>query len=166
MIKLNLGCCDLPLEGWINIDQSTSPHIKADIVADVTDLSSHFEQNTVDEIYAGHLLEHFTPDDAIKNTRYWVSLLKHGGKLAIVVPDFKEICKAYISGLITLDEMNNHYIYSYVQESLHRSMWDIESLFELFEMCGLKNIITIDKINDERLAFPNDLQFGVEGEKA
>ena len=163
LIKINLGCCDLPLEGWINIDESTSPHIKADLVANALDLSAHFKPESVDEIYAGHLLEHLYPDQANSAILHWKSLLKPGGKLGIVTPDFKYICEQYLSGAVDLYEVNNLYLYSYVQESGHKWMWDLPSLMQLLEIHGFNNIRPIDKMNDEKLAYKVEWQTGAEG---
>jgi len=54
MIKLHLGCGDLRLEDFINIDIQSKT---ADINLDIYDLSK-FNDNTVDEIYISHVLEH------------------------------------------------------------------------------------------------------------
>lgn len=163
MIRLNLGCCDLPLEGWVNIDSSTSPHIKADLVADALNLSDHFKPESVDEIYVGHLLEHLYPNEAESAVIHWKSLLKPGGALTIVTPDFKYIAEQYLSGTVDLHEINNLYLYSYVQESQHRWMWDTVSLIALLSRHGFKDIKIIDKMNDPRLAYGVEWQCGVSG---
>lgn len=163
--RLNLGSCDLPLEGWTNIDMSTSPHIKADIIADATDLSKHFKPNSVDEIFAGHLLEHLYPDQADQAMDHWYSLLKPGGILGLVVPDFKHIAEGYLSGDLDLDTINNQYIYSYVQESHHRYMYDQASLFQLFGKHNFKDLKAIDRLNDPRLVYGVAWQVGCQGVK-
>lgn len=165
MIKLNLGCCDLPLEGYINIDESDSPHIKADLKADALNLSSHFEPNTVDEIFTAHLLEHLTPTQAEEAIVHWKSLLKPGGVLAIVTPDFHYLAKSYLEGGIPLDEMTNLYVFSYVQESLHRSLWDQANLFQLLMRHGFKDLKPINRYTDPRLAYPAEWQCGAQGTK-
>lgn len=165
MIRLNLGCADLPLQGWVNVDMSRSPHIKADLVADVLDLSDVIEPGSVDEIYAGHLLEHLAPTQAEEAIEHWKSLLKPGGILAIVTPDFHAVVEGYLAGDISLDRLNNEFIYSYCQESHHASMWDQTALFELFSRHSLTDIKPIDRFNDPRLAYKDSLQVGVEGKK-
>ena len=88
MFKLNIGCADLPLgDDWTNVDISTSPHVKADIIADGTNLSQYFEDETVDQIYAGHFIEHLYPDEAIQAVLHWTHLLKEGGSLCVVTPE-------------------------------------------------------------------------------
>lgn len=163
IIRLNLGCCDLPKTGYINIDIRES--VKPDLVADVLNLSDHFSENSVDEIWASHLIEHLTPEEADKAVIHWKSLLKQGGKLSIVTPDFKAIAQGYIGGQLSLEVLNNEYIYSYVQESLHRCMYDQVSLLELFSKHDFNNLQIIDRLNDERLAYKDSLQVGAEGTK-
>ena len=53
-IKLHLGCGDVKIPGYINVDsRSTS---STDMVQDITNLDI-FEKESVDEIYACHVLK-------------------------------------------------------------------------------------------------------------
>lgn len=56
MVKLNLGCGTKKLEGYINIDKAASVH--PDKVIDLELGHLPFKDNSVDEIYAEHTLEH------------------------------------------------------------------------------------------------------------
>lgn len=163
IMRLNLGCCDLPLKGWINVDKSESPHIKSDVTCDALKLDECFEKGEVEEIYAGHLLEHLTPTEADEAIEHWKSMLCEGGKLGVVVPDAKVIAQMYLDGEATIKELNDVYIYSYCQESLHKSLWDTESLRELFEKHGFIEIKEIDRLYDKRQPFGAKWQTGQEG---
>lgn len=165
MIRLNLGCCDLPLKGWINIDKSTSPHIKSDLTADILKLEEHFQPNSVDEIYFGHGIEHLYPKDIDGAIEHWKSLLKPGGKLALMTPNFRFLAEQYLQGSIDMERLNNEFLYSYVQEDWHRSMHDQTSLIQLLARHGFKNIRPLDPMGDERAAYKDSTQCGVEGEK-
>ena len=71
-MKLNLGCNDFKLKGFINID--IDPRVNPDVVADVCKLP--YEDNSVEEIYAGHVLEHIPMYiDALKE---WHRVLQPG----------------------------------------------------------------------------------------
>jgi len=85
-MKLNLGCRFHRIEGFTNIDIDESIH--PDIVADATKLES-FKDNSVEEIYASHLLEHIDREQRINVLTKWYKLLKLGGILWIVIPDCK-----------------------------------------------------------------------------
>ena len=166
-MKLNIGCCDLPLGGWTNIDNSASSHIRSDLTLDGTKLDDYFDANSVDEIYAGHFLEHLYPMEANKFIAMCYSLLKPGGKLGVVTPDFRFIVDGYLKGDVrfTVPELINTYIFSYRQESVHRTIWDFDSMKNIFEVHGFKDITEIDRMNDERLAYPAEWQMGVQGVK-
>jgi SAM-dependent methyltransferase len=58
MLKINLGCGDKKLEGYVNIDKAAS--VKPDLVFDLDDARVRlpFEDSSVDEIYTEHTLEH------------------------------------------------------------------------------------------------------------
>ena len=99
-MKLNLGSNDLPLKDFINID--FDPAVKPDLVADATKLP--YEDETVDEIYAGHLLEHFALNEEV--LKEWYRVLKTGGKITITVPDVEKSLKLYSGGELSLDMLN------------------------------------------------------------
>lgn len=166
MLWLNIGSCDLPLpKPWINIDISTSPHIQCDLVMDGRELDNHFEHESVDRIYAGHFVEHLTPTEA----KSWISmcyrLLKPGGDLCFVTPDFDYICKEYLAGNITLERMNNLYLFSYDQESHHASMWNYKAMEDECKLVGFKEMHEIDRFKDERVAFGVPWQCGINAVK-
>jgi len=77
-IKLNLGCGDNLLEGYINIDKYDP---KADIMADVCDLP--YENGTVDEIVAYQVIEHLP---------YWQTSYMINSIGGIIHPIFFEEC--------------------------------------------------------------------------
>jgi predicted SAM-dependent methyltransferase len=166
MIWLNIGSCDLPLpKPWINIDNSESPHIQKDLLLDGRKLDEHFSEGTVDRIYAGHFLEHLYPQECEEFLAMCFKLLKPGGDLGLVTPDFRFIVEEYLKGNtdFRIDELIDTFIFSYKQESVHRTLWDVDSMKSLFERHGFKNITEIDRINDDRVAFGVDWQMGVQG---
>lgn len=102
MIKLNLGCQLHYFDGWVNMDiVGDDKDWKVDIVADVSKLPQ--EDNSVDFIYAGHLVEHFYPDTLTPVIAEWRRVLKPGGKLVIVTPDCGSVFKDYASGKLTIE---------------------------------------------------------------
>ena len=80
-IKIDIGCGRNKRDGFIGIDldEKTNP----DIVASALDLP--FENNSVDEIYSAHLVEHFNPEEAQKFFDEIYRVLKNGGNADIKV---------------------------------------------------------------------------------
>ena len=99
MTKLNLGCGDRKMHGFVNVDARDD--MNPDVVCDVTLINDKFQE--VDLIYACHVLEHFpskpfeyqqrTWQDVLNN---WYSTLKEGGILRLSVPDIKAACEYYL----------------------------------------------------------------------
>ncbi len=81
--RLNLGCGDSHLKGFINIDCRSE--VNPDICSRIEDLD--YITESIKEIYASHVLEH-TNYRTIKHllNRFY-SWLEHGGKLFVAVPN-------------------------------------------------------------------------------
>jgi predicted SAM-dependent methyltransferase len=91
-IKLHIGCGEKILPGYIHIDKKSYPHV--DYVTDCSDLHM-FDDNSVDLIYACHLLEHIERYNIDKVLREWFRVLKPGGVLRLSVPDFESLIEVY-----------------------------------------------------------------------
>lgn len=167
-MKINVGCCDLPLpKPWINVDNMVNQHARPDIVLDGRELDNHFPLNSVEEIYAGHFLEHLTPTEAENWFSMCYRLLEGDGKLCVTVPDFRFIVKGYLEGDpgFAVKDLLETYIFSYRQESLHRSLWDVDSVVDIFGRHGFHDIREMDRMEDPRVAYGVPWQLVVEGVK-
>ena len=83
-IKLNLGCGTRKLPGYVNID--INKECAPDMLADVRKLD-RIDDNSVEEIIAIHLFEHFFYWEVPAILAGWSTKLKEGGKLIIECPD-------------------------------------------------------------------------------
>jgi len=92
MLKLNLGCGGDKREGWVNID--INPKFNPDRVMDVRKLD--YPDNSVDEILALDILEHFSYNETLSILKEWVRVLKPSGIIAIRVPSLKRIFERYL----------------------------------------------------------------------
>ncbi len=162
-MKLNLGSNTHSIDGYTNVDICSYSNV--DVRADVMRLP--FESETVDEIYAGHVLEHLDrpTDFFIECHRVLVSR----GLLAVVVPDVatsnsdSNIQIGVLFGF-WLDEDGNPD--PNTKASVHRTLWSDFSVRGVAELCGFKCTVGIDPLHDERLVTGADWQVGAEFVKA
>ena len=91
-MKLHLGCGNIIIPNFINVDITPLPGV--DVVDDVSTLTK-FESNSVELIYACHVLEHFGHEEILPILKRWWDVLKSGGELRISVPDLDRIVKIY-----------------------------------------------------------------------
>lgn len=87
-LKLNLGGRESRIPGFTNIDLTPGPNV--DFVSDVTSLTG-IDRQSVSEIYASHILEHFHHTKTQSVLKEWLRVLKVGGRAYISVPDMKII---------------------------------------------------------------------------
>jgi len=93
-MKLHLGCGRKYIEGFKHVDLQDFGHI--DYKTSVNDL--YFaEDNTIELIYAAHVLEHFGRNEYIDVLKEWCRVLKPKGVLRISVPSFDAVVKYYAS---------------------------------------------------------------------
>jgi predicted SAM-dependent methyltransferase len=90
--RLHLGCGNIRLPGFCNVDILTTAAV--DIVSDISKLDN-FADDSIELIYACHVLEHFSHDEALNVLRRWFDVLAPGGELRISVPDIDRIVKIY-----------------------------------------------------------------------
>ncbi len=83
-MKLNLGGGSTKIEGFLNVDILKLPEV--DIVCDVTK-GIPLADNTVDEIYAAHFIEHIEDTTSLMKEIYRVS--KNGALIRFKMPYFK-----------------------------------------------------------------------------
>jgi glycogen(starch) synthase len=103
LIRVNLGCGELPLAGYINVDCRRVPEV--DVVADVRRLP--FAANSLFEIYSSHLVEHF-PSHHLRRIilPYWKSLLRAGGNLRTVCPNWQVMLDRLQRGEMSLEDFH------------------------------------------------------------
>lgn len=162
-IRLNLGCGRYPLPGFINVDQFAN--VNPDLVADVLHLP--YGPGSVDAIYCGHLLEHLTLEEGRRALAYWRGLLKTGGTIAITVPNFDVLANRHLANPTaeSMREFNDQWIYSYVQESLHKYCYNEALLIEVMTGAGLTDLKRLP-INHPYFVDPVDWQIAYQGVKS
>ncbi len=82
-MKLNLGCGEKKLEGYVNVDMCGTP----DVQVDLSVFPWPFEDNSADEITSAHFLEHV--QDYERTILEMHRILKPKGLLHFKVPHFR-----------------------------------------------------------------------------
>jgi predicted SAM-dependent methyltransferase len=107
-VKLHLGCGNVIIQGFINVD--VLPSIKGvELVCDLNNLSL-FKDEQADFIYICHVLEHFSTTEVPKIINEFSRILRPGGRLRISVPDLNKICSLYVKNIDWFYPPNNPWI--------------------------------------------------------
>jgi predicted SAM-dependent methyltransferase len=91
MLKLNLGCGEVHLEGWVNIDvESEKADLKHDLRKPIP-----CGDNTVDFIYSEHFIEHLTAREGVELLRECRRVLRPGGVVRVATPSLDYLLFRY-----------------------------------------------------------------------
>lgn len=97
--RLHLGCGLRRLPGFVHVDNR--PGTDPDLIADVGNLEG-VEDNSVELVYACHVLEHIPRPDVADVLREWRRVLAPGGTLRVSVPDFRMLAHMYVGDRVSL----------------------------------------------------------------
>lgn len=113
-LRLNLGCGDKILQGYVNVDvvQSRAGK-KPDVICDLHDLAP-FADNSADEILSVHVVEHFWRWEIRDVLREWIRVLKPGGRMIVECPNLLSACQTF---------MRNPQEFSREDKKGQRTMW-------------------------------------------
>lgn len=93
-IELHIGCGTQRLDGYINIDKYKTSGAQINTSAD----KLSFGNNSVDEIYTSHMIEHLTLDEFNAALNEWYRVLRVGGKVEIRCPNFELYVREWLNG--------------------------------------------------------------------
>tara|TARA_R100001377_G_C3192413_1_gene111146 strand:- start:1236 stop:1781 length:546 start_codon:yes stop_codon:yes gene_type:complete len=138
-VKVNLGCGWRDFgKDWHHVDGGDYNHLDS---KDIFKLP--FEDNTVDLIYASHVIEYFSRIEIVDVLCGWYDKLKTGGILRLGVPNFEVISKLYQEGDYPLDnflgplygrmDMDGEFIY-------HKTTYDYNSLSKVLYDTGFAKV--------------------------
>ena len=149
-LKLHIGGRE-PHPDWKILDVEPRPEV--DYIADASDLSQ-FESDSVESIYASHVLEHFyyrLNNELVNTLKEWHRVLKPGGKLLISVPDLKILCWLYLHP--NLIPVERHHLMSIMfggqtnMYDVHKVGFDFELLALYLEEAGFQEYEQVSEFN-------------------
>jgi predicted SAM-dependent methyltransferase len=102
--KLHLGCGSKFIPGFFHVDAYKHPNV--DVQGPVERLD-FIPEDSIDLIYAAHVLEHFGRHEVDAVLTEWRRVLKPGGVLRLSVPDYVACAKLLIDGRLArgIDEI-------------------------------------------------------------
>lgn len=123
-VKIDIGCGDVQVRkdaGFLGLDIYD---FGQEIIWDIEE-GLPFPDNSIDEIYTAHTLEHLDNVDATMNEMH--RILKPGGKTHIIVPH-KDHTGAYV---LTHKTFFNEHTFEYMERDLYRygfKRWKLNSI--------------------------------------
>lgn len=158
MIKINMGCGWRNFgKDWIHIDAGNYEHLD---YYSITNLSQ-FDNDSVDLIYASHVIEYFDREEIIILLQEWNRVLKKGSILRLAVPDFEKISALYTNGTIKIEQvLGPLYGRMYMGENkiYHKTTYDFVSLERLLKENNFEKVVKYDWRKTEHAGYDDHSQ--------
>ncbi len=113
---------------------------------------SQFVDDSIDSIYASHVLEHFyyrLEDELLTTLREWRRVLRHDGKLLISVPNLQVLCSLYAKPQMPME--SRHHLMRIIfggqidEYDVHRVGFDPDTLTAYLESAGFRKCQIVDE---------------------
>jgi predicted SAM-dependent methyltransferase len=158
MIKINMGCGWRNFgKDWVHIDGGDYKHLDHNNVREL----SQFESNSVELIYASHVIEYFDRFEVIDLLNEWKRILKPYGVLRLAVPNYAVLSKLYLSGQVNIESVLGP-LYGRMQMGdkviYHKTAYDFLSLKKLLHDIGFYNVMLYDWRKTEHAEFDDHSQ--------
>ena len=125
-MKLNLGSGEKEIEGYTNVDVIHGQEV----------FPLAFDSESVDEIRASHILEHFSFRETLNILKEWNRVLKVGGIIKIAVPDFDLITTQFLGHIMMEGYLFGGQIDRY---DYHKALFTEGKLTQLLWNAGFNN---------------------------
>ena len=140
-MKLNIGGGQHPIEGYETVDRQNGQEA----------YPLEFGDGVADEVYASHILEHFSHAEAPNVLRDWVRVLKPGGRMRLAVPDAERL--DFSDPLWHMHAMGAQAN----EDDYHRSIYNEDRLRRLMEESGLTEVRRWESDNGDCASLPVSL---------
>lgn len=149
-VRLNLGCGDKLLPGYVNVDIAESrAGVRPDVLCDLHHLTP-FADASADEILAVHVIEHFWRWEVVDILREWVRVLKPGGRMVLECPNLRTACEHFLKDPDTFaqpDARGQHSMWVFYGDPqwrdplmVHRWGYTPETLMQVMGEAGLTEL--------------------------
>jgi len=162
VLKLNLGSGGRKRPGYFSVDMNNIENDKIDIAHDLNE-PLPFKDNSVDEIYASHIIEHFWYNETNNRLCDWFRVLKKGGHIDIWTFDLDIVAENIKKDMNWVNW--RLYAGANYKGSAHHACFNERWLKECMQKVGFKKL---RKIPNKEYPFPRvhtDMNLGVRGYK-
>jgi glycosyltransferase involved in cell wall biosynthesis len=137
-LKLHLACGHDYRDDYINVDLYPVEGVITDAQFDVATLP--YDDNTVDEIRAFHIIEHFDWHQGQRTLEEWYRVLKPGGRLWLETPDFLASCDAFVKGTPEFRNLlyGHFFAMPWIPGQTHKFLFTEDQLRIQLEWAGFK----------------------------
>jgi len=157
-MRVELASGERPHDGYFHCDMRLLE--STDLVCRVEVLP--FADNSVESLLASHIIEHFSYraiDDVLAE---WYRVLRPGGEILIITPNFAYIAHGYAEGWMDYAESRNRMFggqdYS---GNYHYTMFDSLHMGKALEKTGFKNVRDVTSDYENRKV-PMSIYFNAE----
>lgn len=101
-VRIELGSGPHGQPGYLHVDAVLVGNV--DKQSDIRNLA-WLETSSADELYSAHALEHISYTEILNVLQEWYRILRPAGKLIIKMPDLDFLCRAYVEGIHSTEEI-------------------------------------------------------------
>lgn len=157
MLRLHIGCGNVRLQGWTNVDAQRLPGV--DVVADVT---QGLDFADAEAVFSEHFLEHLAVDAALRFLLEVHRVLAEGGWVRLTTPNLDWVWSTHyrLGGEPTAKREAALMINRAFRGWRHQFLWNPEMLAEALAACGFEAIRWCRR-GESELPFFQDLEHHV-----
>lgn len=133
-MNLNLGCGEMPIDGYVNIDAHPYPGV--DRVLRFPPLD--YADGSIAHIFSGHCLEHLAPWDVLPFLAECGRVLETGGTLTLLTPDADKARLLVESGSLTPESYALMVAGARYDDMPHWGLWSPKRLGMALERAGFR----------------------------
>lgn len=157
-MRVELASGERPFDGYFHCDMRLLE--STDLVCKVEVLP--FADNSLEELLASHIIEHFSYREIEWVLEEWFRVLRPGGAILIITPNFGYIAHGYAEGWMDYTESRNRMFGGQdYPGNFHHTMFDSPSMGKALEKVGFRNIRNVTS-NYESREVPMSIYFNAE----